>query len=138
MFQPTNNPNMEKRMDDRIYFAIGDLIANVTVGAIIGVVSWLIVGNTWNMLLSMALMMVVGMVLALPLAFLFVAVCGAMEVLVPVLLTGMSSGMVVGVWNTVQDLSLLEALLVGSACGVMSIVMIWAVNSRIKGIQELD
>lgn len=125
-------------MDDRTYFAIGDLLANVTVGAIIGVVSWLIVANTWNMLLSMALMMVLGMVLALPLAFLFVAVYGAMEVLVPVMLSGMFSGMVVAMWITLQSLSFLEALLVGFACGVISIAVLWAVNSRMKGIQKLN
>ena len=127
-------------MDDRTYFAIGDLLANMTVGAIIGVVSWLIVGNTWNMLLSMLLMSVLGMALALalPLALLFVSVYGAMEVLVPVMVTGMISGMVVGMWITVQNLSFLEALLIGLACGVFSILVIWVVNSRMKGIQELD
>ena len=82
-------------------------------------------------------MMCLGMAVSLPVALLFVAACGAMEVLVPMMLTSMVSGMVVGMLCAMVDLTLLEALLMGVATGVIGIAVIWILNNRLRGVQPL-
>ena len=60
-----------------------------------------------------------------------------MEVLVPMMLTSMVSGMVVGMLCAMVDLTLLEALLMGVATGVIGIAVIWILNNRLRGVQPL-
>jgi len=120
-------------MDERTYFAVGDLLANMVAGALIGMACWLMVSTGWNMFLAMVLAMIVGMVLSLPIALLFIAPYGAMEVMVPVMMTGMVSGMVVGMWEAMQGLSFMEAGLLGLVCGVATLIVIWLVNARLRG-----
>ena len=44
-------------MDNRLFFVIGDLVANVVCGTLAGLVAWAIVGTGWNMWLAMFAMM---------------------------------------------------------------------------------
>ena len=83
-------------MDSRLYFVLGDLAANILCGAIIGAVCYLIFDPDWNMLAAMFFAMGVGMVVSMLLWFPTSIVLGAMEAMLPMMLTGMYSGMVVG------------------------------------------
>ena len=76
-------------MDHRLYFVLGDLFANLTTGALVGWLSWLIVDPGWNMWIAMFLMMVISMFVAIILWIPFSVLFGAMEVMVPLMFTGM-------------------------------------------------
>ena len=125
-------------MDHRLYFVLGDLLANTLVGAIVGWFCWLLVGTGSNMFLTMMLMMAVGMVLALVLWVPFGILFGAMEVMLPLMMTGMVSGMVVGMWIAMSPLGALPAFLIGGVFGFMTITGIWVVNNQLRGVQRFD
>lgn len=122
-------------MDNRLYFVLGDLLSNILVGAAVGWLSWLIVGPHWNMFLAMWLMMLVGMVVSLPLLLPASIFFGAMEIMLSNMFTGMLSGMVVGMWISMSPLSAVQALLIGGATGILSIIIIWTMNACLRGIQ---
>lgn len=120
-------------MDKRLYFVIGDIVANIATGALAGWVCWLLMPLGWHMLLAMVVAMVLGMLVALLLFPLFAYFWGAMEVMVPTMFSGMLSGMVVGMRATMMPLSQTEALFVGGAFGLAGIVIIWVLNNLLKG-----
>ena len=63
-------------MESRPYFIFGDVLANVSIGALSGFVAAALVGESWNMFVAMVVAMVVGMALALVIGFaLFVWIC---------------------------------------------------------------
>ena len=126
-------------MDHRLYFAVGDFLANIAIGAIVGVVSWEIVGPGWNMWLAMLAMMALGNVVGLLFFFPVGIKLGAMETMVPLMLSGEFSGMVVGMTAAMMMLSALEAGLLGAASGLVGILFIWIVNARLRGVtREAD
>jgi len=123
-------------MDNRLYFVLGDLLANILVGAVVGWLCAALVSTGWNMWLAMFICMALGMFIALlmwlPLGYFF----GAMEVMVPAMLTGMISGMAVGMWGAMHALSAASAIQLGATCGLICIVFIWVFNNSIRGISE--
>ena len=68
-------------MDHHFGYVIGDLVANVLLGALVGLLCWLIVGPSWNMWIAMFLMMAVGSFVGL-VGFFFTA-RGALAVVGP-------------------------------------------------------
>ncbi len=117
---------------------MGDVLVNVVVAIIVACLSYWMVSINWNMFLAMWLMMIVGMAVAMLLA-LPAGICfGAMEVMLPMKLSGMLSGMVVGMWAAMHPISLVQAIGVGGLVGLLSIVLVWLLNSRIRGIQTLS
>ena len=125
-------------MDKRLYFVMGDVLVNVAIAILVAILSWWIVSISWNMFIAMWLMMILGMVLAMLLA-LPAGICfGAMEVMLPMKLSGMASGMVVGMWAAMHPLSFSQAVGVGGVTGLLSIVVVWLLNSKIRGIQTLE
>ncbi len=84
-------------MDSRLYFVLGDLAANLLVGALAGWLSAVVIGTGWNMFLAMFLAMGLGMLVGLVLFFPLGMAFGAMEVMLPTMFSGMLAGMVVGV-----------------------------------------
>jgi hypothetical protein len=126
-------------LDHRLYFAVGDFLANIAIGAIVGVVSWAIVGPSWNMWIAMIAMMALGNVIGLLFFFPVGIKLGAMETMVPLMLSGEFSGMVVGMTAAMMMLSALEAALLGAASGLVGILFIWIVNTRLRGVtREAD
>lgn len=123
-------------MDSRWYFVLGDLFSNLLVGAIAGWLCVLVVGEGWNMVLAMLLAMAIGMLVGLflwpPLAVLF----GAMEVMVPIMFSGMVSGMFLGMAATMRPIGHLEALQTGALYGLGSLVFIWILNSFMRGARR--
>jgi hypothetical protein len=123
-------------MDSRLYFILGDLLSNVLVGLVVGWLCCLIVSEGWpmffTMLLTMGIGMLVGMVLCFPMGMLF----GAMEVMLPTMFGGMLSGMVVGMWATMSALNSLQGVVIGGICGLVSIVIVWILNSYLRGVRS--
>ncbi len=123
-------------MDHRLYFVLGDLAANIVVGAVAGWLCAMLIGVGWNMFVAMILAMVVGMVVATILFFPFAIFFGAMEIMLPAMMTGMVSGMAVGMWAAMETFESLEALRVGAVCGLVSLVFIWVVNNSLRGVKH--
>ena len=120
-------------MDKRLYFVLGDLAANVVTGAVVGWLCWLIVDHGWNMWLTMFVMMGFGMLVALIAFFPFSYFFGAMEVMVPTMLTGMVSGMVVSMRAAMHHTDAGTALFLGAVCGLACIVAVWVLNNNVRG-----
>jgi len=125
-------------MDNRLYFVLGDLLSNIVIGALIGVIAVLVVGTGWNMWLAMVLMMVVGMAISLPASLAFGIRFGAMEVMVPAMQTGMMSGMVVGMWQAMSPLSVSQGAIIGGITGLVILNIIWVANTALRGIRTLE
>jgi hypothetical protein len=122
-------------MDHRFSYIIGDLVANVALGAIMGLLCWLIVGPSWNMWIAMFLMMAVGSFLGLVSFFATARWLGAMEAMVPMMLTGELTGMVVGMAvPMMQSFTAMQGLAWGAGCGLASMAIIWIANTLLKGV----
>jgi hypothetical protein len=121
-------------LDHRLYFVVGDFVANIVIGAIVGLICWAIVSPSWNMWIAMFAMMPVGTVVGLLLFFPVGMKFGAMEVMVPLMFSGELTGMVVGMAAAMMKMSAGNAALWGAATGVAAIVLIWIVNSILRGV----
>jgi hypothetical protein len=120
-------------MDHRLYFALGDFLANIAIGAVVGLICWAIVSPSWNMWIAMFAMMPLGSIVGLLLFFPIGIKLGAMEVMVPLMFTGELSGMVTGMGAAMYVLTARDALLLGAACGLGGILVVWIVNSLLRG-----
>src|ERR1700733_12993554 len=120
-------------MDHRLYFALGDFLANIAIGAVVGLICWAIVSPSWNMWIAMLAMMPLGSIVGLLLFFPIGMKLGAMEVMVPLMFTGELSGMVTGMGAAMYVLTARDALLLGAACGLGGILVVWIVNSLLRG-----
>ena len=121
-------------MDHRLFFVLGDFLANLAVGAIVGLICWAIVSPSWNMWIAMFAMMPVGTVVGLILFFPIGIKLGAMEVMVPLMFSGELSGMVVGMGGAMAVLTPGQAAILGAASGAAGIFFVWAANTLLRGI----
>lgn len=124
-------------MDHRLFFVIGDILANIVTGVLAALVSWLVIGTGWNMMVAMIIAMLLGMVVSLPVFFIAAIRLGAMEVMVPTMFTGMLAGMVVGMAAAMMPLALPKALLMGGGTALVGLMLIWLLNARLRGVQRL-
>ncbi len=117
-------------METRPYFLLGDLLANVVIGALVGVTCASLFDPSWNMWLGMFLGMALGMAIALVLGVgLFFIFFGAMEVMVPTMLTGMVTGMIVGMAAPMMEVHLPDAARWGAASGIGCLGFTYVVNA---------
>lgn len=124
-------------MDSRLYFVVGDLVSNLLVGLIVGLVcAWLIPAGGF-MFVAMVVAMLIGMVLGMLVWFPLSIYFGAMEVMVSTMFSGMLSGMVVGMWAAMVPLSAGQAGAVGLLCGLVGITVIWALNTALRGPRDV-
>ena len=121
-------------MDRRLFYVVGDFLANLIIGTIAGVIAWSIVSPGWNMWVAMLAMMALGMVVGLVLYFPFAIRLGAQEAMIPAMYTGMWGGMVVGMMSAMMPLPLNHAAQMGAACGIAEIVFIWIANTILRGV----
>ena len=119
-------------LETRPYFVFGDLLANASVGAAVGLICAACFGPAWNMVLAMFAGMALGMALSLPPALGFGALFGAMEVMVPVMTTGMVAGMVVSMAGAMGEVSLARGAQLGLTSGVGVMVATYAANAVIR------
>jgi hypothetical protein len=122
-------------MPDKLYFLLGDLVANITVGACAALACCSIIGPSWNMLVAMLVAMALGMVIALILGVpLFMRYFGAMEVMVPTMLGGMLAGMFVGMAAAMMPVDAATAAKSGALIGLCSYAFCSYANYLIKGV----
>jgi len=107
-------------------------VANAFVGAFIGLVCAALFGPSWNTFLAMLVGMAIGMLLSLPPLFGFVALFGAMEIMVPTMTTGMVAGMVVSMRAAGQEVGLSAGAALGAQTGLLVIAVIYLVNVIVK------
>ena len=80
-------------MESRPYFIFGDVLVNAAAGVAAALFVHAIVPGSWHPLVSMTLGMAGGALAASAVAFLFMPLFGAFEVMLPAMLTGMLAGM---------------------------------------------
>ena len=122
-------------MEKRLYFIVGDLLANAFVAtAAAAFTAWLI-GGAWGMLPGMLAGMLLGMAVALPLTLaLLFPVLGVMEVMAPCMLSGMLGGMWGGMW----PLAGAELLRWGIGTGALVVIVVYGINAMTSGPQRVE
>ncbi len=125
----------DMNMEKRLYFVIGDLLANMVIATIaVALTAWLI-GGSWGMVPGMLGGMVIGMLITLPLALgLLAPLLGIMEVLSPCMISGMLGGMWGGMWPLAGN----AVFSWGIGTGTIVMVMIYVLNARMTGIQKIS
>jgi hypothetical protein len=121
-------------LDHRLFFVAGDFLANIAIGAIVGLICWAIVSPSWNMWIAMFAMMPVGTIAGLLFFFPVGIKLGAMEVMVPLMFSGELSGMVVGMACAMATLSVSSAVLLGAVTGMAGIFLVWSANTILRGV----
>jgi hypothetical protein len=121
-------------LDHRLFYTVGDFVANLAIGVIAGLIAWTIVGPSWNMWAAMFAMMALGMIVGLVLFFPVGIKLGAMEAMIPAMYSGMWAGMVVGMMSAMIDMPMHHAAEMGAACGIGEIVFIWIANTILRGV----
>ncbi len=124
-------------MERRLYFLLGDCLANVVTG---GLAAWggvAVAGSDWHMLPAMLVGMVVGMGISFFSQFPFLIYFGAMEVMLPVMLTGMVAGMAGSMAVVMvpegEAVVLLETMLLGAGLGLAVVVYTYGLNALVRG-----
>ena len=124
-------------MENRPYFIVGDLAANLSVGILSAIACAALFSSASNMFFAMIVGMLVGMILAMVLgAALFFRYFGAMEVMIPTSLTGMISGMIVSMWASMGSVSTSGAIFLGGLSAALSLIITYRLQAKISGIQE--
>lgn len=126
----------EPGMDYRPYFIVGDLVSNILVGAVVGLLCAVTVSVGWPMFVVMLFTMLLGMGVALMLFFPLSILFGAMEIMLPTMFSGMMSGMVVGMWCTMAPQTPGSGAMVGSVCALVSLVVLWVIDYRLRGVRH--
>lgn len=123
-------------MDHRLKYVVGDFLGSLVIGTVSGLIAWAIVSPAWNMWLAMFAMMALGMVVGLVMFFPLAAKLGAMEAMIPAMYTGMWAGMFVGMLGSMMELPMRHAAEIGAACGVAEIILIWILNTMLRGLSR--
>jgi hypothetical protein len=119
-------------METRPYFLAGDLFSNALVGAFCGWagVAWMphMLGFWPGMVLSMLGSMAVSMLLALTILLRWF---GAMEVMIPTMLGGMTANMIMCVLGHFYGWSAGAGALLGAAIGLVVLQLTYIANARL-------
>ena len=119
------------QMETRPYFLFGDIVTNAGCGAVVALVCTTAFGDGWPTLVAMVLGMVAGGVVSIPLAMLAVTLFGAMEVMLPVMTTGMLVGMMASSRSVAPGVAAMGGALAG--LGVLFVTYLLNARLRAKG-----
>ena len=123
-------------MDQRPYFAIGDVVSNLSIAVIAALASHALFSPAWSMMAAMLLGMLLGMFIAnLCCLLCLMRFFGAMEIMLPGMLTGMLVGMVVSMSRTMTSLGLVDHLLLAQVLALLCTASTWGLNQRLSGEQ---
>lgn len=121
-------------MENRLYFIFGDLISNIAVGASAAALIALLVTPEWSMLTAMFVSMALGMWISVLLGFaVLLRHFGAMEIMLPTMMSGMMAGMISGMLAAMRPLAITDALLLGTVIGAVSCIAFWIGNFILSG-----
>jgi hypothetical protein len=113
---------------------MGDVLANVCIGAVAGLAMSALISPAWPMFAAMAAGMVLGHFLALIVgALAFYRYFGMMEVMLPTMITGMLSGMFVAMAASMTQVTAGTGSVVGGLIGLGVLCVIYAANYVING-----
>lgn len=116
-------------METRAYFLFGDLFGNLIVGALAAIVCGYLFSG-WPMIVGMIVAMFLGMIISTVLTLaVLLKWFGAMEVMLPVMTTGMFSSMVVVMWPPQSGYSVVDATEIGLSVGAAIFVTTWIINA---------
>jgi len=122
-------------MENRLYFVLGDLFANVLVASAAAAFSSWLIGGDWGMLPGMIAGMLLGMLVAMLISLpLLSPLLGVMEVMSPCMLSGMFGGMWGGMWSLTGP----QVVSWGIGTGLVVVVAIYALNAVTTGPQQLE
>ena len=120
-------------MQDKLYFLVGDTIANAFTGTIAALSCLMVFDSEWNMLLAMMLGMALGMFVSLiSISLVFIRYFGAMEIMVPTMLGGMLSGMLFAMGITMTELSASDAIVGGALVGLLTLLATRVADSKLR------
>ncbi len=123
-------------MSDRLYFLLGDLLANIGMGMLVGWSVTTTIPPSWGMLPGMLLGMLLGMLISLLLLLPLVILLGAMEVMIPTMLTAMLAGMGISMAHTMGHLPPDSELITGGGVGLLTLLFTWAMQYHLQGEQH--
>lgn len=124
---------MAHSLPHRLYFLFGDGLANASVGALAGWVGAACMEPGGSMWLGMAYGMVAGMGIAFLGGLLFIPLFGAMEVMVPTMLTGMAASMAGGMTVMLEAVETGALLAEGAAVGIGVLLYCKGVDAWFRG-----
>jgi hypothetical protein len=124
-------------VERRLYFLLGDVMANASIGAGAGLAASALVDTSWNMLVAMVVTMFVGHLIAVLGSLIFTPLFGGFEVMLPTMLTGMESGMIVGMAGAMRPLGTGQAAVLGALIGLAVLSATSFLNDRIRAQTEL-
>ena len=123
-------------MEHRIYFIIGDILSVATTGAAVSLACLALTPSDWNMFIAMLAGMAIGMITALVISgALFVRYFGAMEVMVPSMLTGMFTGMFISMAATMSSPTYSASACFGVVTGLITLFSTYYFNKNITKTQ---
>ena len=122
-------------MEKRLYFVIGDLLANAFVASVTAALTAWLIGGSWGMIPGMLAGMVIGMAVAVPLSLgLLFPILGVMEVISPCMISGMLGGMWGGMWPLAGG----DTIRWGVVTGVAVVAIVYTLNASLSGPQKLE
>ena len=116
----------------RLYLFVGDLLANVGLGALVGLIVSSSVGEGWPVVVGMAASMAVGTLVSVPASMLLAPFFGAFEVMLPGMASAMLAGMVVGMRATAGSASHADLAGLGAASGLAVLVAVRLLDRCIR------
>jgi hypothetical protein len=120
-------------VEHRVYFLVGDVVANGGAGVATAWLVTAVVDPSWHMLVAMLAGMAVAMVLSIIVVPVFVALFGAMEVMLPVMLSAMVAGMVFGMSAGMHVLTTPVVVLGGGLVGLLVLSLTYAADVAMHG-----
>ncbi|MBF0421731.1 MAG: hypothetical protein HQL73_01940 [Magnetococcales bacterium] len=121
-------------MEVRLYFVIGDLMATTFCGWLTAVTVSHWISSTGSMVLAMGLGMAVGIMIGMVTALGFMPFFGAMEVMLPVMLAGKLSGMLVAMGSVMHWLPMAWMDAMGMLSGVLAFLWTTLAQYRVKDV----
>ena len=120
-------------METRAYFLFGDLVSNLVVGLLAATICGFLF-SSWPMVLGMIIAMFLGMLISTVLTVtVLLKWFGAMEIMLPVMTTGMFAAMAVIMWPPEGGYTLIGASEIGLTTGFTIFVLTWIINSIMVG-----
>ena len=114
-------------------FKVADNVIGVFSGALIAIITYLLVPRDWGMISGMLLGMFTGMVLHFILMLFIFPFFGSFEVMIPLHIIGMLVGMVSGMLATMQGVSIYWNAIIGGIMGWAVAVAILNSNKKLRG-----
>lgn len=121
-----------------LYHLGGDILTNLTAGAVAGGLCAAAFGPAWEMLPAMVAGMLLGMAVATPIAVIAGIWFGAFEVMLPTMVTGMLSGMAVAMAAVEFAIDAQAGVLYGCISGLLALAFTYLMNAMLRGEVRLD